>query len=120
MAVDGTRGFPHERLDAWQAGLELACQARVLADGVPPALHWVGAEVLRTAGSVSLEVAAGASEWRSRRALKRFRRAQAAARRCAATAELALAMDATTPEQVARVRVAAVAADGACGRLLTR
>lgn len=110
-------GFPHERLDAWAAGLRLVERARALASQLPEDQGWIREELLRQASAVPVEVAAGASEWRPGEARRRFRQARAAAARCGAAAEVAQALGARGPE-VAEVRTAAEGASEACRRLV--
>lgn len=112
----GLPAFPHERLDAWAAGLRLVQEARALAATLPEEQALVRGELLRRASLVPVEVAAGASEWRPAVARRRFRQARAAAARCAAAAELAHALGARR-DAAAAVRDAAEAAVVACERL---
>ncbi len=112
-----TGGFPHERLDAYGAGLDLIRCARIVEAGCPGDLDWLGADLLRSASAVPLEVAAGASEWRPGPARRRFRQACAAAARCGAAADVAAALGIEVAA-VDELRVAAGAAVEACGRLV--
>ncbi len=51
--------FPHQRLDAYVVALQLACQAKALADRVPRGHRTLADQLMRAAGSTVLNIAEG-------------------------------------------------------------
>ncbi len=80
--------FPHNRLDAYVVSLELARQAKALADRVPRGHRTLADQVMRAAGSVVLNVAEGANRYTAGQKRQRFTEARGECGEVAAAAEL--------------------------------
>ena len=80
--------FPHHRLDAWNVALEMASQARRVADAVPRGFRRLADQLMRAAGSTALLIAEGANRWSLGQKRQRYSEARGECGEVAAAAEL--------------------------------
>ena len=80
--------FPHQRLDAYVVALQLACQAKALADRVPRGHRTLADQLMRAAGSTVLNIAEGANRYTTGQKRQRFTEARGECGEMAAAAEL--------------------------------
>jgi four helix bundle protein len=85
---DTTYPFPHDRLQAFQVALEMAAQAKVIADGIPRGYRSLADQLMRAASSVVLNIGEGANRTTSGAKRQRYSEARGEAGEVAANARL--------------------------------
>ncbi len=70
-----SHSFPHHRLDAYRVALQLASQAKALADNVPRGYRSISDQLLRAATSTVLLIGEGASRYGSGLKRQRYKEA---------------------------------------------
>lgn len=108
--------FPHEKLDAYRVGLELARAARHLAAQIPRGHRSLADHLLRAATNTVLLLAEGANRRGTGEKRQRFVESRGECGEAAAAADLALAMDLAPPADVEEVKLLA----GRVAAMLTR
>lgn len=96
--------FPHAKLDAYRVGLQLAAQAKAVADRVPRGHRTLADQIMRAAGSVVLNTAEGANRYTSGGKRQRFMEARGECGEVAAAAELLATLSLVPVEEAARLR----------------
>ena len=108
--------FPHTRLDAFRVALQLAGQAKALADRVPRGYRSFADQLMRAAGSTVLLIGEGANRYTAGAKRQRYSEARGECGEVAACLEL-LALLERVPRAEA---VQALALAGRVGAMLTR
>jgi len=83
-----TYPFPHQRLDAYTVGLEVARDAKRLSDQVPRGYRSFADQMMRAAGSTVLLIAEGANRRTAGQKRQRFSEARGECGEVAAAAEM--------------------------------
>ncbi len=99
--------FPHDRLDAYVVSLELAQQAKALADRVPRGHRTLADQLMRAAGSVVLLIAEGANRYSAGQKRQRFSEARGECGEMAAAAELLATLGLVPAVEAGELRVTA-------------
>ena len=108
--------FPHHRFDAYRVALEMATEAKAVADRVPRGYRSVADHLVRSAGSTVLLIAEGASRFGRAQKRQRYQEARGECGEAAAAVELLLALG-LVPRQQAQGTLELAARVGA---MLTR
>jgi four helix bundle protein len=108
--------FPHTRLDVFRVALQLAGQAKALADRVPRGYRSFADQLLRAAGSTVLLIGEGANRYSAGAKRQRYSEARGECGEVAAALEMLAAL-ALVPRAEAE---AALALAGRVGAMLTR
>ena len=80
--------FPHDRLQVFQVALEMARQAKTIADEIPRGHRSLADQLLRAASSVALNIGEGANRTTSGAKRQRYSEARGEAGEVAANAAL--------------------------------
>jgi four helix bundle protein len=107
--------FPHHRLHVYRLALELAKEARCVADRVPRGYRGLADQLIRSGPAVALLVAEGANRYSSAQKRQRFVEARGECGEAAATVEVLRVMGIVSDAD--QVRFEGVAAQ--IGRMLT-
>ena len=91
--------FPHDRLQVFQVSLEMATQAKGIADGIPRGHRSLADQLLRASASVVLNTAEGANRTTSGAKRQRYSEARGEAGEVAANLTLLTALDLAPAEQ---------------------
>lgn len=83
-----TLGFPHHKLDAYRVALQMAQQAKAVADRLPRGYRSFADQMLRSAGGAVLLLAEGANRFSRAQKVQRFNEARGECGETAACAEL--------------------------------
>ncbi len=96
--------FPHHRLDAYVVSLQLAGQAKSLADRVPRGHRTLADKLMRAAGSIVLNIAEGANRYTAGQKRQRFTEARGECGEVAAAGELLATLGLVPDEEAARLQ----------------
>ena len=96
--------FPHNRLEVFQVSLEMAAQARQVADRIPRGHRSLADQLLRSSGSTVLLIGEGANRYSAGAKRQRYSEARGECGEVAAAAEL--------------LRILKLAPESECGVLL--
>ena len=108
--------FPHNRLEAYNVALEMAVQAKRLADRIPRGHRSLADQLLRAASSTVLNTAEGANRYTAGAKRQRYSEARSECGEVAAAAELLVALELAPRDEC----VALLALAGRVGAMLTR
>jgi four helix bundle protein len=86
--MHGTYSFTHYKLDAYRVAVQMARQAKQLADGVPRGYRSFADQLLRAAGSTVLLIGEGANRHTAGQKRQRFSEARGECGEAAVAAEL--------------------------------
>ena len=84
--------FPHNRLDVFRVALDMAVQARLVADRVPRGHRSLADQLLRSSGSTVLLIGEGANRYTAGSKRQRYSEAKGECGESAAAAELLAAL----------------------------
>jgi four helix bundle protein len=85
--------FPHTRLEVFRVALEMAAQAKAVADRIPRGHRSLADQLLRAASSVVLNIGEGANRTTSGAKRQRYSEARGEAGEVAAAAQLLISFD---------------------------
>ena len=108
--------FPHHRLDAWKLSLEVARQAKGLADRVPRGYRTFADQLMRSAGNAVHLIGEGANRYGAGLKRQRYTEARGEIGEAAASAELLATLGLVPRADADRF----VAASGRVAAMLTR
>jgi four helix bundle protein len=108
--------FPHAKLQVFQVALEMAAQAKTIADAIPRGHRSLSDQLLRASASVVLNIGEGANRITSGSKRQRYSEARGEAGEVAAAAELLIVLDLTSRSD----GDALITLAGRIGAMLTR
>ena len=108
--------FPHNRLEAYNVALEMAVQAKRLADRIPRGHRSLADQLLRAASSTVLNTAEGANRYTAGAKRQRYSEARSECGEVAAAVELLAALELAQRNECE----ALLALAGRVGAMLTR
>ena len=108
--------FPHSKLDAYRVSLEMAKEAKLMADRVPRGYRTFADQLIRAAGSTTLLIGEGANRHSRGAKRQRYSEARGECGEVAAAAELLAALQ-LVPASEAETLVGLA---GRVGAMLTR
>ncbi len=95
--------FPHDRLNVFQVALEMATQAKGIADGIPRGHRSLADQLLRASASVVLNIGEGANRTTSGAKRQRYSEARGEAGEVAANLTLLDALEIAPPERCRKI-----------------
>ena len=112
--------FPHHKLQAYQVALQMATEAKAVADRVPRGYRSFADQLLRAAGSTVLLIGEGAGRYGSGPKRQRYQEARGECGEVAAALELLLALGLVPQAQAQRTLALAARVGAMLTRLVVR